>query len=144
MIQAPHRAHWQPVEYNALHGGFERWFEPLHGGMATDAAFLALLQGLAGVASDLRAGVSRWFVEAHAFRIDCTDGIGRPTPEGAHRDGVDLVAVILLGRHHIRGDFQWNACLLHDFFHGLRCGRCQWRWRGGGCRRSRRLLRRCR
>ena len=99
----PHRAHWQPVEYNALHGGFERWFEPLHGGMATDAAFLALLQGLAGVASDLRAGVSRWFVEAHAFRIDCTDGIGRPTPEGAHRDGVDLVAVILLGRHHIRG-----------------------------------------
>ena len=25
----PHRAHWQPVEYNALHGGIERWFEPL-------------------------------------------------------------------------------------------------------------------
>ncbi len=23
----PHRAHWQPVEYNALHGGIERWFE---------------------------------------------------------------------------------------------------------------------
>src|SRR5687767_14152214 len=21
---APHRAHWQPVEYNALHGGLER------------------------------------------------------------------------------------------------------------------------
>jgi hypothetical protein len=103
VLQAPHRAHWQPVEYNALHGGFERWFEPLHDGMATDAAFLALLRGLAGVSSDLRPGVSRWFVEAHAFRIDCTDGIGRPTPEGAHRDGVDLVAVILLGRHHIRG-----------------------------------------
>ena len=26
---AHHRAHWQPVAYNALHGGFERWFEPL-------------------------------------------------------------------------------------------------------------------
>ncbi|MDP1532039.1 MAG: 2OG-Fe dioxygenase family protein, partial [Rubrivivax sp.] len=25
-VQAvPHRAHWQPVEYNALHGGIERW-----------------------------------------------------------------------------------------------------------------------
>jgi hypothetical protein len=103
VVQAPHRAHWQPVEYNALHGGFERWFDPLHASMAADAAFRAVLQGLAGVASDLRPGVSRWFVEAHAFRIDCTDGIGRPTPEGAHRDGVDLVAVILLGRRHIRG-----------------------------------------
>ena len=26
---APHRAHWQSVDYNALHGGIERWFEPL-------------------------------------------------------------------------------------------------------------------
>src|SRR5262245_60453535 len=22
----PHRAHWQPLDYNALHGGMERWF----------------------------------------------------------------------------------------------------------------------
>src|ERR1044071_2726088 len=26
---APHRAHWQPTSYNALHGGMERWFEPI-------------------------------------------------------------------------------------------------------------------
>ncbi len=103
VVQAAHRAHWQPVEYNALHGGFERWFEPLAQGMAADAGFVSLLQGLAGVASDLRPGVTRWFVEAHPFRIDCTDGIGRPTPEGAHRDGVDLVAVVLVARHRIRG-----------------------------------------
>ena len=25
----PHRAHWQPRDYNALHGGLERWFEPI-------------------------------------------------------------------------------------------------------------------
>jgi hypothetical protein len=25
----PHRAHWQPLEYNALHGGMQRWFEPM-------------------------------------------------------------------------------------------------------------------
>ncbi len=24
----PHRAHWQSLNYNALHGGIERWFEP--------------------------------------------------------------------------------------------------------------------
>src|SRR6478609_4536972 len=27
--QVPHRAHWQPVEYNALHGGMQRWFKPM-------------------------------------------------------------------------------------------------------------------
>ncbi|HZH76491.1 MAG TPA: 2OG-Fe dioxygenase family protein, partial [Archangium sp.] len=34
---------------------------------------------------------------------DTTDGIGRPTPEGAHRDGVDFVAVLLVGREGIKG-----------------------------------------
>ena len=39
------------------------------------------------------------------FRIDTegVGGIGRPTPEGAHRDGVDLVAVLLVGRHNVKG-----------------------------------------
>jgi hypothetical protein len=42
-------------------------------------------------------------VEAHQFRIDTAGGIGRPTPEGAHRDGVDYVAVLLVGRDGIKG-----------------------------------------
>ncbi len=99
---APHRAHWQPVEYNALHGGIERWFEPLPAPLLADPAWGQLLCAGAGIAALLR-GPARWFVEAHMFRIDTTDGIGRPTPEGAHRDGVDLVAVILVGRHGVKG-----------------------------------------
>ena len=99
----PQRAHWQPLEYNALHGGFERWFEPLPPALADDAGFARLLAGIARCASALR-GVQPWYVEAHAFRIDSgADGIGRPTPEGAHRDGVDLVAVILVGRRNVNG-----------------------------------------
>lgn len=98
----PHRAHWQPLDYNALHGGLERWFEPLAPALAADPAFGALLRLLARQADALR-GPQPWSVEAHAFRIDTTDGIGRPTPEGAHRDGVDLVAVMLLDRHRVRG-----------------------------------------
>ena len=101
--QVPHRAHWQPVEYNALHGGFERWFEPMAPAMTQAPAFVAMLQALAACATALRPGVKRWFVESHPFRIDCTDGIGRPTPEGAHRDGVDLVAVVLVARHNVKG-----------------------------------------
>jgi hypothetical protein len=100
--QVPHRAHWQPVEYNALHGGIQRWFEPLPPELVADPAWAGLLQGLAGVAALLR-GPQAWYVEAHPFRIDTTDGIGRPTPEGAHRDGVDLVAVVLVGRRNVKG-----------------------------------------
>ncbi|MFY7866799.1 2OG-Fe dioxygenase family protein [Roseateles sp.] len=102
LTQVAHRAHWQPIDYNALHGGIERWFEPMDEAAVTQPAWTKLLLGLAGIASRLK-GEHSWFIEAHQFRIDTTDGIGRPTPEGAHRDGVDLVAVFLLGRHNIKG-----------------------------------------
>jgi hypothetical protein len=97
-----HRAHWQPLEYNALHGGLERWFEPIRADVLEVPAWNALLRVLAAQCTALR-GAQPWYVEAHQFRIDTTDGIGRPTPEGAHRDGVDLVAVTLVERAGIKG-----------------------------------------
>jgi hypothetical protein len=102
VTQAPHRAHWQPVEYNALHGGLERWFEPMDPTVVAREAWPRLLRSRGAVCSSVK-GARPWFVEAHQFRIDTTDGIGRPTPEGAHRDGVDFVAVILVGRAGIKG-----------------------------------------
>ncbi len=98
----PHRAHWQPLSYNALHGGMQRWFEPMASEVLAQPAWQALLQWLGRVASEVQ-GPQTWFTEAHQFRIDTTDGIGRPTPEGAHRDGVNWVAVFLVGRHGIKG-----------------------------------------
>jgi len=100
--QVPHRAHWQPVEYNALHGGMQRWFAPMQPATVARPAWQQLLRALADAASALR-GERPWFIEAHQFRIDTAGGIGRPTPEGAHRDGVDLVAVALVGRHNVKG-----------------------------------------
>jgi len=98
----PHRAHWQSLDYNALHGGIERWFEPIQKDLINNPEWQAVLLGLAQILNGLKQ-VSTWFVEAHQFRIDTTDGIGRPTPEGAHRDGVDFVAVFLLDRSGIKG-----------------------------------------
>lgn len=101
-----HRAHWQPLEYNALHGGMARWFEPLAPALAAQAAWPALLQTLGQVftaALNDGAAPPLWHIEAHQFRIDTAGGIGRPTPEGAHRDGVDFVAVVLVHRHAIKG-----------------------------------------
>jgi hypothetical protein len=98
----PHRAHWQPLSYNALHGGMQRWFEPMQAEVLAQPAWQALMQWLGSVATQVQGGAT-WYTEAHQFRIDTTDGIGRPTPEGAHRDGVDWVAVFLIGRHGIKG-----------------------------------------
>ncbi len=102
LVLAPHRAHWQSEQYNALHGGMRRWFEPIGLETLGQPAWELLLRALAKVCDTLK-GQQPWYVEAHQFRIDTTDGIGRPTPEGAHRDGVDVVAVLLVGRHGISG-----------------------------------------
>jgi hypothetical protein len=102
----PHRAHWQPVSYNALHGGLERWFEPIKPALLQAPAWSRLLARLAALCSDVQGGHASpppWYVEAHQFRIDTTGGIGRPTPEGAHRDGVDFVFVIVVARHLVKG-----------------------------------------
>ncbi len=98
----PHRAHWQPLSYNALHGGMQRWFDPVSTEVCQQPAWQALLRWLGTVASAAQ-GEQTWFTEAHQFRIDTTDGIGRPTPEGAHRDGVNWVAVFLVARHGVKG-----------------------------------------
>jgi len=100
--QVPHRAHWQPVEYNALHGGLERWFEPMDPAVVAQPVWDQLLRRLAATCSAIK-GAQPWYVEAHQFRIDTTDGIGRPTPEGAHRDGVDFVVVALVDRAGVKG-----------------------------------------
>ena len=58
----PQRAHWQPVEYNALHGGLERWFEPIAAERRSrrrpGARMLRRIRG-AGVAAEGRAAVVR-------------------------------------------------------------------------------------
>jgi hypothetical protein len=58
--------------------------------------------------------------------------VGRPTPEGAHRDGVDFVAIVFIDRQNVSGgetrvfeadgpngvrftlDEPWSALLLDD------------------------------
>ncbi len=129
--QAPRRAHWQSEDYNALHGGMHRWFEPVSEAILAQPAWSGLIEGFGKLFAEIR-GQPRWFVEAHQFRIDTADGIGRPTPEGAHRDGVDFVVVLLVDRVDVKGgetrvfeadgthgqrftlDQPWSALLLDD------------------------------
>lgn len=105
LAQVAHRAHWQPVDYNALHGGIERWFEPVTPAVCAAPAWRTLITSLGETLADAAGADApqQWFIEAHQFRIDTAEGIGRPTPEGAHRDGVDFVAVVLVKRRGIKG-----------------------------------------
>ena len=102
LSQTPHRAHWQPTDYNALHGGFERWFDPVEAEIAQAAAWTQLISAFGQLFARVQP-VARWYVEAHQFRIDTAGGVGRPTPEGAHRDGVNFVVVMLVGRQGVKG-----------------------------------------
>src|SRR5690606_41735873 len=60
---------------------------------------------LAAIAKRLAraASAERWLIGAHRFRSGTTDGVGRPTPEWARRDGGDFVAVVLVARQLVRG-----------------------------------------
>lgn len=98
----PRRPHWQPRSYNALHGGLERWFEPIEPQVLSAPAWTQLVTSIGHLFAAVN-GVERWYIEAHQFRIDTESGIGRPTPEGAHRDGVDFVALVLIERQGIHG-----------------------------------------
>lgn len=98
----PHRAHWQPVEYNALHGGMNRWFEPLESTFLEEPGLRRSISSMASLLAHVRPA-ERLFIEVHQVRIHTASGIGRPTPEGAHRDGVDFAAVWLVGRDDVTG-----------------------------------------
>jgi len=99
-----HEPHYQSRSYNALHGGIDRWFEPITEPVGAGASLQAVLR-LCLAQFDAAAGrtdAGPWHVEVHQFRIEArADTPGKPTPEGAHRDGVDYVLVLMIRRDNI-------------------------------------------
>ena len=103
IARCPHQPHFQAIDYNPLNGGIERWFEPVLPDIGASASMQAILRFcselFAAVAGDHSIG---WQVEVHQFRIEArANEPGLPTPEGMHRDGVDYVLVLLVGRCNI-------------------------------------------
>jgi hypothetical protein len=100
--RAPHQAHFQSVDYNPLHGGIERWFEPIEDHVASGDTLQTILKYCHALFDVLAGASTNWQVEVHQFRIEARTGErGRPTPEGLHRDGVDYVLVLLIQRRNI-------------------------------------------
>jgi hypothetical protein len=101
-----HQPHFQALSHNPLNGGVARWFEPIQPEIGRHPAFLSVLT----LCNDAFTAQShfqnpKWRVEAHQFRIEASasGGMGKPTPEGVHRDGVDWVFVMLVRRENISG-----------------------------------------
>ena len=140
ITREPHQPHYQGVEYNPLHGGIERWFEPVPDVIAGGASATTILTFCRALFEQLDASIHRWHIELHQFRIEARHGeLGKPTPEGLHRDGVDYVLVLLIRRQNITsgttsihdleqrflGSFTltrpFDAALVHDarVYHGV-------------------------
>jgi hypothetical protein len=97
----PRQPHFQTVEYNPLNGGVERWFEPIEMEVLTGPTMRAVVGFGLSLFGRLRPDAA-WKIELHQFRIEAKAGApGNPTPEGAHRDGVDCVLVLLVRRENV-------------------------------------------
>ncbi|WP_242122618.1 2OG-Fe dioxygenase family protein [Sphingobium sp. Sx8-8] len=95
----PHQPHYQSRDYNPLNGDVQRWFKPV--GQATIDN--AVMQSIFAFCAKSFALAAPQHVEVHQFRIEARSGeLGRPTPEGMHRDGVDWVFVMLVERRNVR------------------------------------------
>lgn len=104
VIRKAHQPHFQSRDYNPLNGDIQRWFDPI----APETIDSPILCGIFRMFTplftmlDRREPTTSWHCEAHQFRIETSPAeLGRPTPEGLHRDGVDWVVVMLTGRQNV-------------------------------------------
>jgi hypothetical protein len=135
----PYQPHYQTVDYNSLNGGVARYFAPILDDLHNSVTLAALLEFGDSVFSQI-SGIHQWHIELHQFRIEARDGgMGKPTPEGVHRDGVDFVLVVMIKRvnidsgattiydldHHLVGEFTlrdpFDMVLVNDhkLYHGV-------------------------
>jgi hypothetical protein len=97
----PYQPHYQTADYNPLNGGVARYFAPILDDLHHSLTLTALLEFGNSVFSQI-TGNHHWHIELHQFRIEARDGkLGKPTPEGVHRDGVDFVIVVMIKRINI-------------------------------------------
>jgi hypothetical protein len=102
IVREKHQPHFQAIDYNPLNGGVARWFEPIDPAVGKGSSMTTILGFCRALFESLASATPAWHIETHQFRIEARSGEeGRPTPEGLHRDGVDYVLVLLVGRRNI-------------------------------------------
>lgn len=105
VTRMPRQPHYQSRDHNPLNGGIERWFTPVADAVIANGFTRGIFGLCTAIFDSVSSGYEKcepWHVEMHQFRIEVTqDRGGLPTPEGAHRDGVDWVCVLLVDRRNV-------------------------------------------
>ena len=106
----PHQPHYQSLDYNELNGGVARHFEAIPTAIIQSHSMQQTLRFCRDTFSQLKPG-QNWHIEVHQFRIEANlSEVGKPTPEGVHRDGVDFVCVMMVKRENISS----GTTTMHD------------------------------
>ena len=110
IVLKPHQPHYQSLDYNTLNGGIARDFEAIEASTIQSRSMQSVLKFCQGVFSELMPN-QPWHIECHQFRIEANDkSLGKPTPEGVHRDGVEFVLVMMVKRQNISS----GTTTMHD------------------------------
>ncbi|MGV6859521.1 MAG: 2OG-Fe dioxygenase family protein [bacterium] len=102
--RSPDQRHYQKSIHNRINGGIFREYPCFEQQTLENPVFQWLLDQSLSTAKAKGPSASGWHVEAHQFRITASaEEIGKPVPEGIHRDGVDFVFIYLVQRCKVRG-----------------------------------------
>lgn len=97
------KPHYQSSGFNHLNGDIARHFAPIRQNVIEDPLIKSLVV-MGYMIFKQHTELDASAVELHQFRIEPSAvEKGRPTPEGIHRDGVDIVLMTLLNRSNIAG-----------------------------------------
>src|SRR5262249_39176434 len=91
----PHRPYSQPKYFNPLNGGMERHFAPLTDAIVNNQVVQCVLR-LLGAGYSALEDQPRWRINTYFNRIIArTEEMGKPVPEGMHRDGVKFSCLFM-------------------------------------------------
>jgi hypothetical protein len=103
LVQTEPRPHFQKQVFNGFAGDIERWYPDLEDAVLSSPVMQAILESFVAVCNFCSAN-RRWRIEVHQFRITAEPAqLGKPTPEGIHRDGVDFGLIMLINRVNVSG-----------------------------------------
>ncbi|WP_326581555.1 2OG-Fe dioxygenase family protein [Actinacidiphila glaucinigra] len=101
--QLPHAPYRQESAVNPLNGGIDRHFEPLTDAFLANPLTSEVVRMLGEIFSAAE-GIGAWDVKLHPFRIITgADQVGKPAPQGRHRDGSTFVTSLLVRRNNVEG-----------------------------------------
>ncbi len=102
-----HDSFFQAKEYDQLYGDIHRHFAPLNPeDYESDFLQMLVMESYRSLPIPESQRLEPFEVSVHMIRIAATtrNNIGRPAPEGIHRDGYHFGSIHLMNRTNIQGD----------------------------------------